>query len=166
MTSRLLLGLALASVVGCRGGGGHNDKPPLPGETPEETLTNYRRDLWHGDYKQAYGELCEETRKRYSYGRWSMFMSRTKVGALLEMVFVDWFVYSVRFSADQKTAYVVFADPKDDAATKEFKLVNEGGKWKLWFSFAEMFGMPDGDETTLGEWKPKQPAEEPKKEGK
>ncbi len=142
--------LALLAAVGCSAPNSHNDRPPLPGETPEETLTNYRRDLWHGDYRQAYGELCEETRKRYSYGRWSTFMSRTKVGALLEMVFIDWFLYSVRFSPDQKWAYIVFADPHDESASKEFKMVNEGGKWKLWFSFAELFGMPDEDETNLG----------------
>ncbi len=143
--TRLALAVALVALVGCRSGG-TNPRPPLPGVTPEETLTNFRRDLWHGDYKAAYEEMTSETKQRYTFSKWSTFMSRTKVGALLEMVFIDYYLYSVRFSPDQQWAYAVFADPHKEDASKEFRMKQEEGKWKLWFSFAELFGMPFEDE--------------------
>lgn len=144
--TRIAIALVLATLLGCATGPRKDDRPRLPGVTPEETLTNFRRSLWHGDYKAAYAELSSETQARYPFGKWSTFMSRTKVGALLEMVFIDWYLSSVRYSPDAQWAYVVFADPHEEKAFKEFKMKNEEGRWKLWFSFAELFGMPFEDE--------------------
>ena len=159
---KYLLGVAVITILSYGASCPSKDLPETPRTSPAKNLQVMSAALEKGDYSTAYYCLSQETRGRYKYGDFKMMMEYTIFGILIRSILVYWEVADIKYFQETIAATAKDEPPKTIEKArvrlkhwkypdyqKEFVFIYEDDGWRIYFTLAEIVGVPQEDEDAI-----------------
>lgn len=101
------------------------------------------------DFPGVYARTAKWTRDHYGLVNFVTLMKRTRLGALLVLLFSEWAVDAVEPGPGDGEAALRLRHPSARGVTRTFRMFREGDRWRLRLSLGELIGIDAEEEDAL-----------------